>query len=218
MAMVNNDDTCCFGDICKLHEKSCWCFKHKKQCAVRRAEILVAGTSCKDLSMANGSRGKIGSGGSVMSQQTTPGGSAHTFYGLVAYPDVFAIICGCREQRRIAGWESSRPGHNVCRAPVSWVDVMKMVIVRTSPTQTMFSFVGVTTGAQRFAQCVNFTNKCFEAEFVWHHKPDQESDDCLFELCVCRGYLTKMASCKSRARPKLHWNYWSTTQIGKCLI
>ena len=69
-------------------------------------------------------------------------------------------------------------------AALELVAVLKMVILRTSPTQTMIGFVGVSSGALRFAQCINFVNKPFQAEFAWHHKPDQDNDDTPFELIV----------------------------------
>lgn len=49
---------------------------------VKGVDLLIVGTSCKDLSRANSS---AGAAGPAFSHETTRGGSAQTFKGLVAY-------------------------------------------------------------------------------------------------------------------------------------
>ena len=47
---------CCFGDILKLPDGSCKCFRHKKECPVRGMDVLIVSTSCKDFSCMNNTK------------------------------------------------------------------------------------------------------------------------------------------------------------------
>ena len=57
-------------------------------CGVRQVDILVLGTSCKDMSRANPSY-KVG-GPPVLLSESSKGGSAQTFHGMLAYVESHA--------------------------------------------------------------------------------------------------------------------------------
>ena len=77
-----SEDVCIFSNLQDMasHEAPCW--QHKKKCPVRGVDLLIVGTSCKDLSRANSS---AGAAGPAFSHENTRGGSAQTFKGLLGY-------------------------------------------------------------------------------------------------------------------------------------
>ncbi len=82
IARVHTDDTCIFKDVCHLGQQKAWCWRHGKECAVKRADWYIAGFSCKDFSSANRNRG---SHGTLLNGRTSTGGSADTFWGCLSY-------------------------------------------------------------------------------------------------------------------------------------
>ena len=76
------DGPCLFVDICDLGSPVAECAAHKKKCPVPEVDLLVIGTSCKDMSRTNPYPPK---GSAVLSQQASKGGSAQTFHGMLAY-------------------------------------------------------------------------------------------------------------------------------------
>ena len=73
---------CIFQDIQKMDQKFARCDRHNKDCPVSTVDVLLLGTSCKDLSRANSSvdRSRL-----VLAQGTSRGGSAQTYKGFVQY-------------------------------------------------------------------------------------------------------------------------------------
>ena len=84
---------CVFTDILELKESEAPCAMHSPgrkckgrfvhaACAVQSVDVLVIGTSCKDLSRANSSvdRTRL-----VLSEETSKGASAQTFRGMLGY-------------------------------------------------------------------------------------------------------------------------------------
>ena len=76
---------CIFERIESLGDHDAWCVVHKRRCVVPDAELVIAGTSCKDLSKANKNKKPPGSSFSGTSVFSSPGNSVNTFLGLVAY-------------------------------------------------------------------------------------------------------------------------------------
>ena len=72
---------CVFRDIQDMGKSSADCIAHNQRCAVPAVDVLVIGTSCKDMSRANPSAPK----GLVLKQDSSRGGSAQTFRGFLAY-------------------------------------------------------------------------------------------------------------------------------------
>ena len=77
-----SEDVCIFSNIQEMASREAPCWHHRKKCIVKGVDLLIVGTSCKDLSRANSS---AGAAGPAFSHETTRGGSAQTFKGLVAY-------------------------------------------------------------------------------------------------------------------------------------
>lgn len=75
-------DACIFGDIQHMKGAEATCHVHKKLCNIPSVDILVLGTSCKDLSRANGHADKSRP---VLAEVSSRGGSAQTFHGFVGY-------------------------------------------------------------------------------------------------------------------------------------
>ena len=73
---------CIFQNILDMGQKVARCERHEKNCEVGHVDVLVLGTSCKDLSRANSSvdRQKL-----VLAETQSKGGSAQTFRGFLAY-------------------------------------------------------------------------------------------------------------------------------------
>ena len=75
---------CIFCDITLMGERMCECKMHAGKCYVPRVDLLLVGTSCKDVSRANPNKAKHKN---VLQQTASRGGSAQTFHGLLAYLD-----------------------------------------------------------------------------------------------------------------------------------
>ena len=73
---------CLFVDICELGGDVADCAAHGQKCPVPQVDLLVLGTSCKDMSRANPCQHKDSA---VLSQQVSRGGSAQTFQGMLSY-------------------------------------------------------------------------------------------------------------------------------------
>lgn len=73
---------CLFVDICELGQDMADCAAHGQKCPVPQVDLLVLGTSCKDMSRANPFQQKDAA---VLSQQASRGGSAQTFHGMLSY-------------------------------------------------------------------------------------------------------------------------------------
>lgn len=78
------EEVCIFKDIAHLGAGVADCATHDRPCPVTYVDILVVGTSCKDVSSLSSGR-RTTTGQLVLSQEWTPGGSAQTFRGLIAY-------------------------------------------------------------------------------------------------------------------------------------
>eukprot|EP00435_Cladocopium_sp_Y103_P067075 s554_g29.t1 len=77
------EQACLFFDIADMGNSEALCDVHTgRPCQVPAVDVLVIGTSCKDLSRANSSvdRKKL-----VLSQATSKGGSAQTYHGFLDY-------------------------------------------------------------------------------------------------------------------------------------
>ena len=75
-------DGCVFQNILDMGNRVARCDRHQADCEVGHVDVLVLGTSCKDLSRANSSvdRQKL-----VLAETQSKGGSAQTFRGFLAY-------------------------------------------------------------------------------------------------------------------------------------
>jgi len=69
-------------DICELGGDVADCAAHGQKCPLPQVDLLVLGTSCKDMSRANPCQHKDSA---VLSQQVSRGGSAQTFRGMLSY-------------------------------------------------------------------------------------------------------------------------------------
>ncbi len=73
------DRGCIFEDITELWEGEAKCSVHEQKCEVPAVDLLVIGTSCKDLSRMNSARSTATA---VLKEEASRGGSAQTFQGL----------------------------------------------------------------------------------------------------------------------------------------
>ena len=73
---------CIFADIQELGKEKARCVVHNKECTVPDSDAFFCGVSCKDLSRQNPRRdpSKL-----VLSESTSPGGSAQTWAGFKSY-------------------------------------------------------------------------------------------------------------------------------------
>ena len=79
---LGQEPICIFEDICHLASEVAPCSAHRgRLCKVPGCDVLVVGTSCKDLSKMSNSKFKQ----PVLSMQASPGGTANTFRGLLGY-------------------------------------------------------------------------------------------------------------------------------------
>lgn len=78
--------------------------RHKRDCPVTRADGIIAGLSCKDLSSMNVNKKKHGS---VWRQESSPGQSADTMRGFVNYVDNFHPDWGIVENVQTASDENT---------------------------------------------------------------------------------------------------------------
>ena len=74
---------CIFCDIKNMGEAMSYCHVHGKPCTVPHCDILIVSTSCKDLSNLSNHKNTE----PVLGKPTSPGGSADTFNGMLAYLD-----------------------------------------------------------------------------------------------------------------------------------
>ena len=74
---------CLFDSIEKMGGKEANCVRHCGACVVCGVDVLVLGTSCKDLSRANSKRSKHSE--HILVKSATVGGSAQTFKGFLSY-------------------------------------------------------------------------------------------------------------------------------------
>jgi site-specific DNA-cytosine methylase len=80
---------CIFCDIRDMGKTTAHCHVHDRLCIVPDCDILVASTSCKDLSKLSSNRNKFE--GPVLDRKESPGGSADSFRGLLTYMDSHSI-------------------------------------------------------------------------------------------------------------------------------
>ena len=78
------DMPCLFTDICDMAKDLATCSCHGGKCFTPSVDILVVGTSCKDLSKANPNKRKD-SEQATFTQIHSRGGSAQTYHGLIGY-------------------------------------------------------------------------------------------------------------------------------------
>ena len=84
--------------------------RHKRDCPVTRADGIIAGLSCKDLSSMNVNKKKHGS---VWRQDSSPGQSADTMRGFVNYVDNFHPDWGIVENVQTASDENTDDESNI---------------------------------------------------------------------------------------------------------
>ena len=72
---------CLFERAEHMGQEFAKCVRHNCLCRVPRVNLLFAGTSCKDFSKANPNKNKV----QVLGKASSPGGSAQTLNGLLAY-------------------------------------------------------------------------------------------------------------------------------------
>ena len=75
---------CIYKDICEVGQAEARCWIHGASCRVPSVDLLILGTSCKDMSKANVNRGRQDL---VLEQRSSKGGSADTFQGFLKYLD-----------------------------------------------------------------------------------------------------------------------------------
>lgn len=85
-AASGQDLVCVFTDIADMKKEFAHCTVHDRACPVPGCELLIVGTSCKDLSKMNRTVQKK-PGKPILSMATSPGGSAGTFRGLLGFLD-----------------------------------------------------------------------------------------------------------------------------------
>ena len=78
---------CIFCDIRDMGKTTAHCHVHNRLCLVPDCDILVASTSCKDLSKLSSNKFAE----PVFSKNESPGGSADSFRGLLTYMDSHSI-------------------------------------------------------------------------------------------------------------------------------
>ena len=78
------DTPCLFTDIGHMSEKTAPCCCHGSKCNVPSVDLLLVGTSCKDLSKANPNKSQDRQR-ATFSLMHSRGGSAQTFRGLMGY-------------------------------------------------------------------------------------------------------------------------------------
>ena len=73
---------CIFCDATQLHGAKAKCWAHQRDCPVPSVDVFVVGSSCKDISRQNQNRtaNKL-----IFLQQSSGGGSAQTFRGVLEY-------------------------------------------------------------------------------------------------------------------------------------
>ncbi|CAE7493136.1 ageIM, partial [Symbiodinium necroappetens] len=81
---------CLFSDILELFQVQAKCCRHKKGCDVPSVDLLVVGTSCKDVSKMNTG---VDRSAPVFKQASSRGGSAQTFQGLLGYVQSHRPLC-----------------------------------------------------------------------------------------------------------------------------
>lgn len=84
---LGQDQVCIFEDISDLGSEMAQCHTHGRLCRVPGCDVLVVGTSCKDLSKMSNTKFNQ----PVLSLQASPGGTATTFRGLLGYLDSHSV-------------------------------------------------------------------------------------------------------------------------------
>ena len=83
-ATVSLGDGCLFERAEHMGANAAKCRKHGGRCCtIPDADLVIAGTSCKDFSKALGTSAKVKQ--HVLDNSTSTGGSAQTFHGLISY-------------------------------------------------------------------------------------------------------------------------------------
>ena len=72
-------DVCIFADAQDMRGSTAKCVAHNKECTVEPVDLLIVGTSCKDMSRAS-TQVKAMRGTPVLSKQHSLGGSASAFF------------------------------------------------------------------------------------------------------------------------------------------
>ena len=102
---------CIFEDMTRMNEHEADCWQHGQKCPVRSVDLLIVGTSCKDMSRANSSvqsRTNF-----CLSQATSRGGCAQTFHGLLAYVDAHRPLIILFENVDAMDDKAAGPGTNL---------------------------------------------------------------------------------------------------------
>ena len=76
---------CIFIDILHMGQATAYCETHDQHCVVPGVDVLIVSTSCKDLSILSSAARNFSE--PVLGMTTSPGGSADTFAGFLAYLD-----------------------------------------------------------------------------------------------------------------------------------
>lgn len=84
-AELVGEDVCIFEDIQQMGQDTAKCWQHGKRCPVQGVDLLIVGTSCKDISRASTGGPATSSEGPVFNREHSRGGSAQTYRGLMAY-------------------------------------------------------------------------------------------------------------------------------------
>ena len=71
-------DVCIFKDIQDMGARQAPCAAHQRQCPIKGVDVLVLGTSCKDLSRCNSGEKKL-----FFEQSHSRGGTSQTFRGFI---------------------------------------------------------------------------------------------------------------------------------------
>lgn len=82
-ARVSIQEGCLFERAEHMGQKTAKCVRHGRHCPVPDADLVCAGTSCKDWSKSKGLT--AAQKGKVLDAASSTGGSAQTFHGLIAY-------------------------------------------------------------------------------------------------------------------------------------
>ena len=82
--VVRDPNICIFNDVVDLSKSHAWCVQHTCLCKVPRAELLVAGFSCKNLSRANSKRFQV-KGSRLSEALANQSSSARTWLACVEY-------------------------------------------------------------------------------------------------------------------------------------
>ena len=125
-----------------MSDEYAWCCKHNQKCKVPGADIVVAGTSCKDFSKAS----HLIAAKRVTSQETTSGGSAQQVRGLIAYIAKWSVQMLLFENADMLA-ESSDNAPSALDDIKDWLRKLGMM---TLPILTDAQLFGLPTERRRF--------------------------------------------------------------------